>query len=269
VGEPVTSDEGRPFAIVSVPVAGAADHPEGPLVLRVAHADEVRRVGEVPPERVIWVETTPALAASDWPPGVGLDVVLARPEQEAASLYDLARLRHERPLRVTVAVEPGVAKATRVAMALHLPVRLKMQQPAAAVIAELAPIVEAYLHDPQATEPVEPFHSALARFVHGVPTTAWLALERDPTFHQRMAEDGTADSREPPVEAGFVDAHLSRLVATGADCASCRFRSFCMGYFKWPDPAYDCGPVIELLGTLEAAASRLVGDLEEAGPAPS
>jgi hypothetical protein len=66
-----------------------------------------------------------------------------------------------------------------------------------------------------------------------------------------------------------VDAHVSGLVTAQAECTRCRFRGFCMGYFKWPDPAYDCGPVIALLGTLESAATRLLGDLDEAGSAAS
>ena len=266
MGEPIAPDDGRPSPIVNVPLAWAAAHPEGPLVLRVGHADDdVSRVGEVPPQRVVWVETTVALATSDWPPGVGLDLLVREPAKEAAALYDVARLRHERPLRVTIPVEPGVGKAARVAMALQLPVRLDARQPAAAAVAELAPVLESYLHDPQATEPVEFFHSALVHGVHGAPATLWSALERDPAFHRRMADDGTADPQEPPHEEGFVAAHVARLVAAGAACRPCRFRAFCAGYLKWPDAAYDCGPAIGLLEALETAATRLARDLDEAG----
>lgn len=266
MGEPVAADDGRPVPIVSVPVAWAGTQPAGPLVLRVVRAGEVPRVGDVPAGRVVWVETTVDLAAAAWPPGVGLDVLLAEPEKEAAVLYAVAHLRPQRPLRVTIPVEPGVAKAARVAMALKLPVRLMARRPAPAAVAELTPVLEAYLHDPQATEPVEFFHSALARGLHGVPTTLWLALERDPAVHRSLAGDGADDPHEPPHDEGFVAAHVSRLVAAGAECGSCRFRDFCAGYFKWPDPAYDCRPVVGLLGQLEAAASRLARDLEEAGP---
>ena len=265
MGEPVAPDDDRPSPILSVPLAWAAAHPGGPLVLRVGHADDVSRVGEVPPERVVWVETTVALAASDWPPGVGLDLLVTEPEKEAAMLYEVARLRQERPLRVTIPVGPGVGKAARVAMALQLPVRLDARQPTAAAVAELSPVLEAYLHDPQATEPVEFFHSALARGVHGVPATLWSALERDPAFHRRMAEDGAVDPRDPPHEEAFVAAHIARLVAEGAACGPCRFRAFCAGCLKWPDAAYDCGPAIGLLEKLETAAARLARDLDEAG----
>jgi hypothetical protein len=265
VGEPIAADDGRPVPILSVPVARAAAHPEGPLVVRVSSADEAARVGEVPPGQVVWVETTVELAGSGWPPGVGLDVLVTDPAQEAAALYAVARLRHERPLRVTIPVMPGVEKAARVAMALQLPVRLDARQPTAAAVAELGPVLEAYLHDPQATEPVEFFHSGLAHGVHGVPATLWSALERDPAFHQRVSDDGTADPHEPPHDEGFVAAHVSRLVAAGADCARCRVRGFCAGYFKWPEPEYDCGPVIGLLDELEAASGRLSRDLDEAG----
>lgn len=265
MGEPIAADGTRPAPLLSVPVARAADHPEGPLVLRVARAADVPRVGEAPAERVVWVETTVDLAGSGWPPGVGLDLLVTDPERQAALLYGVAPLRHERPLRVTIAVEPGVAKAARVAMALHLPVRLDARQPTAGAVAELATVLEAYLHDPQATEPVEFFHSALAHGLHGLPTTLWQALERDPASSRRIADDGRPDPREPPPDEGFVAGHLARLVAAGADCAACRFRELCAGCFKWPDPAYDCGPVLGLLQTLAAAAARLAHDLEEAG----
>ncbi len=187
----------------------AADHGQGALILRVTNPGDVPRVADVDPRRVVWVETPVGLAGSDWPPGIGLDLRVVEPGTEAALLYAVAHVANERPLRVTIPVERGVAKAARVAMALHLPVRLAAQQPTPAAVAELASVLEAYLHDSQATEPVEFFHSALAHDVHGVPTTLWMAVERDPAFHQRMAEDGTADPREPPPDEGFVAAHLS------------------------------------------------------------
>jgi len=246
-----------------VPAGWAPEYPVGPLVLRVTCAEEAALADAVPSERVAWIETTVALAAGEWPAEAGLDVVLADPARDAPLLYDIARLRHERPMRVTIEGVPGVATAARVAMALQLPVRLRLQQPTEATIAELAAVLEGYLHDPQATAPVEFFHSALARRLHGTPLTLWTALERDPAVHRRVADDGGPDPRAPPQDDGFVAAHLARLVADGAECARCRFRGLCAGYFKWPDSSYECAPVVGLLGQLDAAANVLERDLAD------
>jgi hypothetical protein len=233
-------------------------------VLRVGCAEEAVFAGTVPPERVAWIETTVALAATEWPPGIGLDLVLTDPARDAPLLYDVARLRHQRPLRVTIDGVPGVATAARIAMALQLPLRLRVQQPTEATVAELAAVLDGYLHDPRATAPVEFFHSALARRLHGTPLTLWTALERDPALHRQVADDGGPDPQAPPHDDRFVAAHLARLIAEDAECVRCRFQELCAGYFKWPDSSYECAPVVGLLGQLDDAANALERDLADA-----
>ena len=171
LGEPIETHDEPPAPILSVPVRRACKHPTGPLVLRVGRAEEAVLAGTVPPGRIAWIETTVALAATEWPTESGLDLVLTDPARDAPLLYDVARLRHQRPLRVTIECVPGVATAARIAMALQVPVRLPMQQPTEATVAELAAVLDGYLHDPRATAPVEFFHSALARRLHGTPLT--------------------------------------------------------------------------------------------------
>ena len=149
-------------------------------------------------------------------------------------------------------------------MALQLPVRLRLQQPAEATIAELAAVLEGYLHDPQATAPVEFFHSALARRLHGTPLTLWTALERDPALHRRVADDGGSDPRAPPHDVGFVAAHLARLIAEGAACESCRFRNCAPATSNGPTRLTNCAPVVGLLGQLDEAARALERDLADA-----
>jgi hypothetical protein len=249
---------------VNVPAGRVPPHAAGPVILRVASPDEVACTGDVPAERVLWIETKAELAESAWPTGAGLDVVLGEPEQEAPRLYDLARMRHERPLRVTMEAVAGVATAARVAIALQMPVRLVVRQPSPAVVAELGAVLDGYLHDPRSAQPVEFFHSLLARRLHGAETTLWTALEYDPAVHRRVASDGRPDPAFPPHDAGFVAGHLERLVAAGAACPSCPFREPCAGWFKWPDPSYDCGAVIGLLQEVDDAAAALLRDLADA-----
>jgi len=259
----VVEDEG-PTPVLNVTAGRVPWEAAGPVVLRVASPEDVALTGEVPPERVLWIETTAELSASAWPTGAGLDVVLREPRDEAPLLYDLARLRHERPLRVTIEAVAGVAAAARVAIALQLPVRLVARQPAPAVVAELATVLDLYLHDPRSAQPVEFFHSALARRLHGAETTLWTALEHDPAVHRRVADDGRPDPAFPPPDADFVPAHLERLVAKDAACASCPFRESCAGWFKWPDPSYDCGAVVALLHQVDDAGAALHRDLADA-----
>jgi hypothetical protein len=247
-----------------VPVRRASEYPADPLVLRVTCAEEVDLVDAVAPERIAWIETTVALAAEEWPSETGLDVVLTDPARDTPLLYDVARLQHERPLRLTIECGPGVATAARIAMALQLPVRLQVQQPTEATIAELPAVLEGYLHDPRVTAPVEFFHSAIGRRLHGTPLTLWTAFERDPALHRRVADDGGPDPQAPPHDDRFVAAHLARLIADGVECARCRFQDLCAGHFKWPDASYECAPVVALLGRVEEAASALERDLADA-----
>jgi hypothetical protein len=266
LGEPIATgiqDEPTP-PVLNLPAGQVSSHARGPVVLRVASCADVLLTGDTPPNRVLWIETSVELASSAWPTGAGLDVVLGDPQREAPLLYDLARLRHDRPLRVTIEAVPGVATASRVAIGLQFPVRLLARQPAPAVVAELATVLDLYLHDPQCKQPVEFFHSALARRVHDAQTTLWTALEHDPGVHRRVADDGRPDPTAPPHDTDFVAAHLAKLVDDGAACASCPFREPCAGWFKWPDPSYDCTAAVGLLRQVEDAAAALTRDLADA-----
>jgi hypothetical protein len=150
-------------------------------------------------------------------------------------------------------------------MALQLPVRLLPRQPSPDAIGELHAVLEAYLHDPQTTASVQPFDSALAFWLHGHPSTVWAALDLDPA-HVRTVQDGDAPrtAAAPPDGPGIVAAIAARLVADGAECATCPFVGWCAGFFKWPDPAYACEAVKPLLGAIGDAAAQIARDLDEA-----
>lgn len=255
----------RPAPVSNVPAGCAEAHPVGPLVLRVSGRDDVPLAATVAPERVVWVEIPLHLADERWPPGMPLDVIVAEPRIEAAPLHALSRVRHEHPLRVTLPVVPGVARAGRVAMALQLPVRLLPFRASDEALAELHELLDIYLHDARTEAPVEFFHSALAHWLHGEPTTLWQSLEQDPAHYPRFGSvpEGSAPIA-PPRDAAFVATRLARLVEEDGECAACRFRSVCGGYFKWPDAAYACAPVLPVLARLEEAAAQVRRDLSEA-----
>lgn len=265
MGQQVNGAPAPPERVLSVPLRDARAHPAGPLVARVTEADDVSRAGDLPLDRLVWIEVPLPLAEAPWPVGAPLDVVVLDPVREAAGLYVLDRVRRHHPVRVTVAGRPGLGRGARLAMALQLPVRLMALQPSPEVLADLDEVLEIYLHDSQANAPVELLQSALAWSLFGDAPSAWAALELDPDWHLRLGHDGASVPAVcPPREPGFVSRWTSGLVEGGAECATCRHREWCRGFFKWPDAAYDCAGVVRLLGRIEENAARLSRDLDEA-----
>jgi hypothetical protein len=265
MGQPVDVPPGRPQPVLSVPAGSVSAHPAGPLVVRVEDSSDISHVGTLPIDRLVWLEVPLRLVEAPWPPGAPLDIVVDDPAREAAGLYALVQLRRDRGVRVTIPGRPGIARCARIAMALQMPVRLVTPQPSPAVLTELDEVLDVYLHDPQASAPVEFLQSALAWWLHGDAPPIWAALELDPDWFPREDRDGaSAGALAPPCEPDFVARRLARLVASGAECAGCRFQGWCQGFFKWPDPAYDCAGVTRLLARVEATAAQIGRDLDEA-----
>jgi hypothetical protein len=232
-------------------------------VVRVTDPADVARLREIDPERVPWFEVPPHLVGQAWPDTAALDVVLDDPAHQAAGVYEFARVAGARPLRVTIAGRAGIARAARIAMALHLPVRLMAWQPAPDVLAELHDVLDIYLHDSHTTAPVEFLQSLLAWHLHGDAPPIWFALEVDPDWFPRVDDDAVNGNAWPPAEPGFVQRRLAGLVEAGAECATCRFREWCRGFFKWPDPSYGCAGIVEFLARVEQSAAQLARDLDE------
>jgi hypothetical protein len=95
-----------------------------------------------------------------------------------------------------------------------------------------------------------------------------MILEEDPAaFVQYDINGQTRVPRYNSLEsveissAEFVEHHLKSLVEQGAECATCPWQQPCRGYFKWPDPAYSCEGVKELISIIQAAADEIGRDL--------
>ena len=204
------------------------------------------------------------LAAED-PGEVPLDVILTDPGREFAELYRLVDVRSARDLRVSMPARPGFLKAVRLAASLGLPVRLLPQQPTADALAELQEALTFYLRNPLVEAPIEFFHSALA-WLRGAPTgSLWRVLEEDPTIYRREAISTAWSAPQPsdlPIDPtqDFGPLFLERLTHQGGECASCRWRDFCAGYFKWPAPEYSCTGVKLLFSNLLAAVKEIEDD---------
>ena len=196
-----------------------------------------------------------ALAAQGTVP-IPLDVVLNDPASDFSALYRLVDVRIVRQVRVTIPARPGFFKALRLAASLQLPVRLLPGQPSAEVLAELNEAAQFYLRDPMVESPIEFFHSVFAAFRGMGDGTLWRFLEQD--FANFSVRDAAGLALHAP---DFFETHLARLLSEGAECATCRWQPVCAGYFKWPDPGYDCAGVKDLFATLEAAAGEMKRDL--------
>lgn len=191
-------------------------------------------LASLPREGVAWVEVPLALAGRPELAEYPLDVLVVDPAAEAPHLYRLARLRDPALPRLTLPARKGLAQAAAVALSLHFPVRILAVQPDEGAIAELEETLDRFLHDPHAAEPVEPFQSALLRLLHGDGPDLWVVME-----HERP--DGRPEA-----------------------CLDCPVLDFCAGWFKSPDPSYDCAGVLRLFAGMEEAARSLGADLAEA-----
>ena len=281
-------------SLPSVPVEAAAGCRAPQMVVRVASPADLAILAGISPDRIAWVETSIDLAERPELEGLRLDLVLTDPAAQAARLYRLARQPVGPFVRVTLPAVPGLGRAGSAAIALGFPVRLLPEQAGPEALADLVHLLDCYLHDANASAPVEFYHSALARLLHGAPGTLWEVLERDPAAFPRYpspedlagpppaahppAERPCADPllggggvgpcadprrAHPPPEPGFVARHVAALEAVGAECVSCPVRDWCLGYFKWPDPAYACTGIRRLMDTLERASADLRRDLAE------
>jgi hypothetical protein len=256
-------------AVLSIPVALVGSCPDGELILRIAEPAAMSVLFESGmPERIAYIQVNgaaPDLAPlADWGEGVPIDLVLRDPAAELPWLYRAMPLLERHPVRVTIPLVAGLARAVRLAVSLGLPARLVGHQPVSAAVDEAREALRGYLHNPTVAQPVEPFHGLLFGLIHGRgtegPVRLWTLMECDPEEVQVLDEAGVVvPDAAPPSVAVFRDA----LLAGGAECNGCAWFPFCEGYFKWPRTDYDCTGVRSILDELAAAAAELRAGLAE------
>jgi hypothetical protein len=252
------------IALAILPAALAEHYRDGPFIVVVRTGDEFARwlSDPLPGAEGLEVhglligELDPWLLAAQGTVPIPLDVMVGDPAGEYSALYRLVDVRNARDVRVTISAKPGLFKALRLAVSLQLPVRLLPGQPDKGTLAELFQALEFYLRDPMVETPVEFFHSTLAASRGLDDGSLWQILEHDPAGVSVRNE-----SNQPLLPPDFVESHLRRLLEAGAECAGCRWQSFCRGYFKHPDPSYDCAGVKELLDAVKAAGDEMTRDL--------
>ena len=245
-------------ALLSVSAAQARSFSDEELIVRVLSESDLDGLEGLDSERIAWVEVPLELAHREELNRFSVDVLLTDPRAQAAKLYKLAGDRDPQLPRLSIPTEPGFADAVLIAMGLHFPIRIIPIQPAEEQIVELQSVLQRYLHDGRATQPIEPFHSALSTLLHGEGHDLWQAVEYDPAeFRRKPPHPGLEDSRS-------ADELRLRLEEGGAECSRCFLQSWCGGWFKWPVPDYDCSHVRGLFSVVEEAGNALRKDLQAA-----
>jgi hypothetical protein len=228
-------------SLVFLTAEDAEGYRGGSCVVIVRTREEFVRWLRDRPKSVEWLQVEDLLEdqevwaiAAQGTSKVPLDVILTDPTTQFSSLYRLVDVRIVRGVRVTIPAMPGFMKALRLAASLQLPVRLLPGQPSTEALAELTEAAHFYLHDPMVETPVEFFHSLLAVFA------AW-ETARSGDFSSRSSRllaSRCCGPRIPPSRLGRNPSRPSarrrgrvRHVSLAAVCA---------GYFKSPNPTYDC-----------------------------
>lgn len=203
-------------------------------------------------------------AFSDWGEEVPLDILVNDPVQEFPLLYNFSKLLDEHPIRVSIAVKPGFIKAVKLAVALNFAVKLVVSQPDDALVQEMSEVLDMYLHRSNVSQPINYFHSIFLSSYRQEPTSLWMIQEDDPANYRFVSDEGeeTASPR-----FGRRDPASSTPSNGNRECETCPFVSNCSGYFKWPDPDYNCSGVKTLFATIDAAAIELRFDLASMGAA--
>ena len=263
------------WPILFLPSDSASGQSSSPFVAIVRSRAELSRWLINPPAGLQWLQVEELLDDQDaWipaaqsTPNVPLDVVVTKPGSQFSDLYRLVDVFAVRDVRVSMPASPEFLKALKVAVALRLPVRLLPGQPSPEVLIELTEAVSFYLRDPMVETPVEFFHSVLAAMCGAGAGSLWMILEEDPAlFLHRGIEDGfkirgISSSPSPDLcSTTFVDTWFKRLLEQNAECATCPWQQICQGYFKWPDPTYDCRGVKRLFSAVEAVANEMGREL--------
>lgn len=254
------------------PATAAGEFDQGPLVVIARTPLEFCRWLQHATPAVQWIQVEGLLGEPEvWATAarkegdVALDVVIDDPASDYAALYRLVDVRNVRDVRVTIPVVPGFTKALRLAVSLHLPVRLLPGQAVEAALTELQEAVPFYLHDPMVETPVEFFHSCLASMQGVLSSDLWMILEQDPNEFPHHDDDGNhlaPAGIDGVFSADFVADHLEELTAARAECAECRWKDLCRGYFKLPDQGYSCDGIVKVFDALQEAADQMTVDLE-------
>jgi hypothetical protein len=201
-----------------------------------------------------------------WASALPIDVLLRNPAGEYPLLYNFSKLLDKHPVRISIPVTNGFVKAVRLALSLSFSVKLEVGQPDASLIAEMAEVLDLYLHRSGVSQPVEYFHSTFLSFFNDQHSrNLWFVQEEDPEQFRFITNEGaeTVAPRFGKMDWQELEPVLSAQQSTRnkTECDGCEFFETCGGYFKWPNKEFDCEGVKFLFSRLNLAAEELRNDL--------
>lgn len=252
--------------LCNVPADRVADHAYPRMVVRTADPARLVARWPRPPQGWYCVQLLGLPQDVDclihWGDDLAIDIRLEEPAARYPELYRYAALATNHPVRVSMPVVDGFSDAVRLCISLQFAVKLEPGQPTA--IAEMAEVLDLYLHQATTAQAVDYFHEILLGWVHATPVDLWTVLDEDPAAFLHVTDTGSVTfaprlAGASGEAAGFVDRWRAAL-ADGA-CGQCPYERECGGYFKWPRTEYDCTGVRTLFATLHEAAGQLRQDL--------
>ena len=225
-------------------------------------------------ENVLYAQLTSLTVELDldpllsWNCALPIDVLVRNPAAEYPLLYHFSRLLDKHPVRFSIPVKKGFVKAVRLALALGFSVKLEVGQPDVCLIAEMAEVLDLYLHRSEVSQPVEYFHSTFLSFFHQRQSpNLWFVQEEDPEHFRFITNEGveTVSPRFGETEWKALKlipgAQQTAPTLNKTECDGCEFFETCGGYFKWPNREFDCEGIKTLFSRLNLAAEELRNDL--------
>jgi hypothetical protein len=201
--------------------------------------------------------------------GVPVSLVMSNPSEEFSQLYRHSELLAEQPVRVSIPVVSGFSKAVRLAVSLNFVVKLEVGQPDRLLVDEMLGVLEYYLHNATASQPIEFFHSIFMAFYHGYAETLWEIQEEHPAFYRYVSDEGEEvlsnrfSGNQFEQIHGFSENEIKQaLLAKKGDCHTCDYMENCWGYFKWPGKEYNCEGIKFIFQTLKDSAGEVKKNLD-------
>ena len=209
-----------------------------------------------PEPKVQWLEVQDLIGVAEiWRNAAGketdvaIDLIIEKPEKEAAYLSRLVEVSNVRDIRVSIKTRPGFLKALKMATSLGLPVRLLPVHMGKAGFKELAHALDYYLNDPEIRSPVEFFRSALLSEEGPATAHLWQVIEDDSTVFERW------DSVVPPSDAA--ERYVKYLKRPDPECRKCRHLDFCRGFFKQWDPNDSCKGILKVYDKITESSQNV------------
>jgi len=259
--------------IYNVPPVLMDDFKGKKIVVRSADAAELAHTASrADAGNVVWLQLLSL--ASDCEPltrlesPIPVDLVIERGLEEYPLLYEHAKLRMTRPVRVVIPLFPGFRKAVRLATSLSYSVKLDFDHADQVLGEELVETMNDYLHGCTVSTPIEYFHSMLVLFYHGHPTTMWTIQEEDPEFYRYVTDEGkVVVSRHVPhvpcegQHIDFLEQIKIDLLLEKGECSICPFFTECHGYFRYVNRKRTCEVVKKIFHALRDTAEELKRDM--------